>query len=146
MSKAEDNGEATSYENLGNVFHLSVNKEYLQKALQIQREIGDKNGEATSYGNLGNVFTSLEYVKAEYVRKAQIQREISSESLGNISQNMSRLKNIFRKRQQQQPVISRKRNWLKTSTSERQIGHKKKQPVTHTWEMCFNLSVNMSRL
>ena len=52
---------------------------FRKKALQIQREIGDKNGEAASYGSLGNVFLSLgEYVKAEeYLQKAgQIQRQI----------------------------------------------------------------------
>ena len=47
-------------------------EEYLQKALQINREIGDKEGEALCYGNLGNVFQLLrEYVKAEeHIRKA----------------------------------------------------------------------------
>ena len=47
-------------------------KEYLEKALAIKIQIGDKNGEASSYGNLGTVFQSLgEYEKAkEYLEKA----------------------------------------------------------------------------
>ena len=48
-------------------------KEYLEKALAIRIQIGDKRGEATSdYGNLGTVFKSLgEYHKAkEYLEKA----------------------------------------------------------------------------
>ena len=54
-------------------------EKYFQKALQIQREIGDKAGQAACYTNLGTVFLSLsEYVKAEeYLQKAlKIQREI----------------------------------------------------------------------
>ena len=34
-------------------------KEYLEKALAIQIEIGDKKGEASSLGNLGTVFNLL---------------------------------------------------------------------------------------
>ena len=47
-------------------------QEYLQKALTIKTEIGDKHGEAACYGNLGNVFRSVgEYAKAEkYLQKA----------------------------------------------------------------------------
>ena len=47
-------------------------KEYLQKALVIKTEIGDRKGEATCYGNLGAVFNSLgQYDKAkEYLQKA----------------------------------------------------------------------------
>ena len=47
-------------------------KEYLQKALVITNEIGDRNGEGTCYGNLGTVFQSLgRYDKAkEYLQKA----------------------------------------------------------------------------
>ena len=47
-------------------------KEYLQKALVIATEIGDRKGEATDYGNLGTVFQSLgEYDEAkEYLQKA----------------------------------------------------------------------------
>ena len=47
-------------------------REYLEKALAIRVEIGDKEGEAADYGNLGTVFQSLgEYVKArEYLEKA----------------------------------------------------------------------------
>ena len=41
-------------------------KEYTEKALAIQIEIGDKEGEAADYGNLGTVFTSHgEYDKAK---------------------------------------------------------------------------------
>ena len=47
-------------------------QEYLQKALTIMTEIGDKHGEASCYINLGNVFYSVgEYAKAEeYFQKA----------------------------------------------------------------------------
>ena len=47
-------------------------KEYLEKALAIKIEIGDKEGEASSYGILGTVFESLgQYDKAkEYFEKA----------------------------------------------------------------------------
>ena len=52
-------------------------EEYLQKALVITKEIGDKQGEASFYGNLGIVFRSLgEYVKAEeYLQKALVIRK-----------------------------------------------------------------------
>ena len=51
-------------------------KEYLQKALVIKSEIGDREGEATTYGNLGTVFQSLgQYDKAKkYLQKALIIR------------------------------------------------------------------------
>ena len=47
-------------------------REYLQKALAIRIEIGDRKGEASDYGNLGTVFHSLgEYAVAkEYIDKA----------------------------------------------------------------------------
>ena len=39
---------------------------YLENALVIRKEIGDKRGEATCYGNLGRVYQLLgEYGKAE---------------------------------------------------------------------------------
>ena len=49
-------------------------KEYLQKALVITTEIGDRNGERTCYENLGTVFQSLgQYDKAkEYIQKALV--------------------------------------------------------------------------
>jgi len=55
-------------------------KEYLEKALAMKKETGDKNGEASSYANLGTVFKSLkEYGKAkEYLEKElAIRNEIS---------------------------------------------------------------------
>ena len=71
------------YANLGTVFQSRgeyVNgEEYLRKALQINREIGDKHGEAACYTDLGTVFHCLgEFGKAkEYLRKAlQVNREI----------------------------------------------------------------------
>ena len=47
-------------------------EEYLQKALTIKTEIGDKDGEASCYIGLGNVFYYVgEYAKAEeYLQKA----------------------------------------------------------------------------
>ena len=47
-------------------------EEYLQKALTIKTEIGDKHGEASCYENLGTVFKSVgKYAKAEeYLHKA----------------------------------------------------------------------------
>ena len=42
-----------------------IAKEYVEKALAIKIQIGDKEGEASSYENLGSVFQSLgEYVRA----------------------------------------------------------------------------------
>ncbi|CAH3161415.1 unnamed protein product, partial [Porites evermanni] len=71
----------TCYGNLGTVF-LSVGQytkaeEYLQKALVIRKEIGDKEGEAADYGNLGTVFQSVgQYTKAEeYLQKALVIRK-----------------------------------------------------------------------
>ena len=51
-------------------------EEYLQQALLIRKEIGDKEGEASDYGNLGNVFRSVgQYNKAEeYLQKALVIR------------------------------------------------------------------------
>ncbi|CAH3168699.1 unnamed protein product [Porites lobata] len=74
-------------------------QEYLQKALTIKTEIGDKHGEASCYGNLGNVFLSVgEYAKAEeYLQKAlTIEIEICDKdgeascyiSLGNVFQSV----------------------------------------------------------
>ena len=50
--------------------------EYLQKALAIRTEIGDRRGEASCYGNLGTVFHSLgQYDKAkEHLHKALVIR------------------------------------------------------------------------
>ena len=46
--------------------------EYLEKALAIATEIGDREAEAACHGNLGTVFRSLsDYAKAnEYLEKA----------------------------------------------------------------------------
>ena len=51
-------------------------KEYLQKALVITTEIGDRNGQASCYGNLGTVFELLgQYDKAnEYLQKSLVMR------------------------------------------------------------------------
>ena len=51
-------------------------EEYVQKALVIQKVIGDKQGEASTYGNLGVVFQSVgQYNKAEeYLQKALVIR------------------------------------------------------------------------
>lgn len=38
------------------MFRYVKAKEYLEKALAINMEIGDKKGEALSYANIGNVF------------------------------------------------------------------------------------------
>ena len=67
-------------------------KEYLERALAINIQIGDKNGEASSYGNLGTVFMSLgQYDKAkEHLEKAlAVQIEIGNKegeasSYGNL--------------------------------------------------------------
>ena len=67
-------------------------KEYLEKALAVQIEIGDKKGEASSLGNLGTVLISLgQYDKAkEYLEKAlAIKKEIGEKegeasSYGNL--------------------------------------------------------------
>ena len=70
--------EASAYGNLGVVFksvgQYTKAEEYLQKALVIRKEIGDKRGEATDYGNLGTVFQSVgQYTKAEeYLQKALV--------------------------------------------------------------------------
>jgi len=47
-------------------------RSYLEKALAISKETGDRKGEASCYGNLGNGFLSLgEYGKAQaYHEKA----------------------------------------------------------------------------
>ena len=49
-------------------------KDYIQKALVIKSEIGDKKGEGSCYANLGTVFQSLgQYDKAkEYLQKALV--------------------------------------------------------------------------
>ena len=54
-------------------------KEYLEKALAITIQIGDKEGEAADYGNLGALYQSVgEYVIAEgYIEKVlSITRDI----------------------------------------------------------------------
>ena len=58
-------------------------KDYLEKALAIKKEIGDKAGEATAYGILGTVFQSVaKYAKAEeYLQKAlAIMKEIGNKA------------------------------------------------------------------
>ena len=45
-------------------------REYLERALTIQIEIGDRDGEAKSYGNLRTLFISLgEYERPNYAMR-----------------------------------------------------------------------------
>ena len=62
-------------------------EEYLQKALTIKEEIGDKSGEATCYGNLGTVLLSVgQYTKAEeYLQKALTTRREIGDRKGDAS-------------------------------------------------------------
>ena len=62
-------------------------EEYLQKALVISGEIGDKKGEASSLGDLGTVFQFLdEYVKAEEChQKALVIRKEIGDKQGEAS-------------------------------------------------------------
>ena len=62
-------------------------EEYLQKALVIRKEIGDKGGEASAYGNLGTVFQSVgQYTKAEeYLQKALVIRKEIGDKGGEAS-------------------------------------------------------------
>ena len=62
-------------------------EEYLQKALLIRKEIGDKEGEASSYGNLGTVFSSVgQYTKAEeYLQKALLIKKEIGDKKGEAS-------------------------------------------------------------
>ena len=77
------------YGNLGTVFHsLGQNdkaKEYLQKALVIRTEIGDRKGVAADYGNLGTVFYLLgQYdMSREYLQKALVIRTEIGDRKGN---------------------------------------------------------------
>ena len=62
------------YANLGSVFQSLGQyykaKEYLQKALVIKSEIGDRKGEGSCCANLGTVFQSLgQYDKAKDSKK-----------------------------------------------------------------------------
>ena len=91
-------------------------EEYLQKALVITTEIGDRKGEASCYVNLGTVFRSLDqYDKAkEYLQKALvIGTEIGDrkgeascyENLGTVFYclaNTTRLKSISKNRSSSQ--------------------------------------------
>ena len=71
-------------------------EEYLQKALVITKEIGDKQGEAADYGNLGTVFQSLgEYVKAEeYHQQALVIRKEIGDKIGEAT-DYRNLGNLF---------------------------------------------------
>ena len=62
-------------------------KEYLQKALVIRKEIGDKEGEASDNGNLGAVFQSVsQYTKAEEcLQKALVIRKEIGDKKGEAS-------------------------------------------------------------
>ena len=59
-------------------------EEYLQKALVIKQEIGDKEGEASAYGSLGTVFQSVgQYTKAEeYLQKALVIKQEIGDKAG----------------------------------------------------------------
>ena len=59
-------------------------KKYLQNALVIRTEIGDRGGEAADYGNLGTLFMSLgQYNEAiEYFQKALVIRTEIGERKG----------------------------------------------------------------
>ncbi|XP_066018441.1 tetratricopeptide repeat protein 28-like [Pocillopora verrucosa] len=89
-----------SQNRLGNMFHkLGENlkaKEYIQRALAISTEIGDKRGEASCYGNLGTVFMSLEqYDKAEeYLQKALVIRTEIGDRKG-VAVDYGNLGNMF---------------------------------------------------
>ena len=87
-------GEAKSLDKLGIVYHdldqFQQAIEYLQQAVTIQREIGDRSGEASSLCNLGIAYHNLgiayynlyEFQKAtEYLKQAlTIQHEIGDRS------------------------------------------------------------------
>ena len=84
----ERNGEASSYESLGNIF-LSLGEynkatEYLERALEISEEIGDRVGQAACYGNLGIAFDFRgEFRKAEeYTEKALVIKKESGDRRG----------------------------------------------------------------
>ena len=85
-------GESRCYIYLG-IAHTSLGDfrkaiEYHEKALEIDREIGNSSGESRCYGNLGNAHYSLgDFRKAiEYYRKAlEIAIEISDSSGESIS-------------------------------------------------------------
>ncbi|PFX29041.1 Tetratricopeptide repeat protein 28 [Stylophora pistillata] len=85
-TNSDANGEAQCYRNLGA-------REYQEKALAMQIEIGNKQGVAASYGNLGTLLQSLgKYDKArEYQEKAlAIRIEIGNKegeaaSYGNVA-------------------------------------------------------------
>ena len=65
-------------------------KEYLEKALTIRNEIGDRRGEAICCGNLGGVFQSLgEYAKAEEYHKKAL--SVSEETCDMLTQLRSHL-------------------------------------------------------
>ncbi|RMX58050.1 hypothetical protein pdam_00013406 [Pocillopora damicornis] len=99
--KAKENGEASCHGNLGNVFRslrqYDKAKEYLQKAIVIKAEIGDRKGEASCYGNLGTVFLSLgQYDKAkEYLQKALVIKTEISDKRGK-AVDLANLGSVFR--------------------------------------------------
>jgi len=80
-------GLSSAYNNIGNVYRLQGKYkealEYLQKALAIDHEIGDKSSEALSLNNIGNIFISqgvyekaLEY----YFKSLAIRQEINDKN------------------------------------------------------------------
>ena len=61
--------------------------EYLQKAIVVKSEIGDRKGEVSCYGNLGTVFHSLgHYDKAkENLQKALVIKSETGDREGQVT-------------------------------------------------------------
>ena len=87
--------------------------EYLQKAVVITTEIGNREGEATIYVNLGTVFQSLgqcdkaiEYLQKAIVVKSEIgDRKGEVSCYGNLG-TATRLKKISKKRLLSNPKLA----------------------------------------
>ena len=129
IEKGDKAGEAASYVTLGSSGEYVKAEEYLQKALQIQREIGNKDGEATCYLNLANVFKSLsEYVKAEeYLQKAlQMKREIGDRD-GEASCYLN-LANVFKSLSE---YVKAEEYLQKALQIKREIGDKDGEAACH---------------
>ena len=77
--------------------HYHNAKEYIQKALVISTEIGDRKGEADDYGSLGAMFRSLgQYEKAkENLQKALVIRTEIGNKEGEAA-DLANLGTLFR--------------------------------------------------